>query len=99
MKHFSLAENIPQGINGFIYEALGPYGTSELSDRALEEQMTDTGKPGFGLIEAEELFRATSHPDSQLPPEKWTTKTLERIKKVNNREQTQEEGETNQIDG
>ena len=27
-KHFSLAEHTPQGINGFICEAIGSYGTS-----------------------------------------------------------------------
>ena len=31
-KYFSLADKTPQGINGFIYEALGPYGTSEFND-------------------------------------------------------------------
>ena len=75
-KHFSLAENTPQGINDFIYEALGPYGTSDFSDRVLEGQMTDKDKAGFDLIEAEELCIATSQPDPKLPPEKWTTETL-----------------------
>ena len=72
----SLAENTPQGINGFIYEALGPYGTSDFSDRVLEGQMTDKDKAGFDLIEVEELCIATSRPDPKLPPEKWTTETL-----------------------
>ena len=28
IKHFSAAEDTPQGINGFIYNALGPHGIS-----------------------------------------------------------------------
>ena len=79
-KHFSLAEQTPQGINGFIYEALGPYGTSEFSDRVLEGTMTEEDKSGFNMIEAKELFLATTQPDPQLPPEKWTSETLERLK-------------------
>ena len=60
VKHFSLAEQTPQGINGFIYEALGPYGTSEFSDRVLEGKLSEEDKSGFNLIEAKELFVATS---------------------------------------
>ena len=70
VKHFSLAGKTPQGINWFICEALGPYDTSKFSDRVLERQMTKDNKEGFSLIEVEEIFLATSHPDPQLPPEK-----------------------------
>ena len=99
VKHFSLAENTPQGINGFIYEALGPYGTSEFSDRVLEDQMTEEDKAGFNLIEAKELFMATTRPDPQLPPEKWTSETLERLKAKLNKdpEQNQDGGESQQV--
>ena len=41
--------------------------------------MTDEDKACFDLIVAKELFMAPPHPDSQLPPEKWTTETLEHI--------------------
>ena len=63
VKHFSLAEQTPQGINGFIYEALGPYGTSEFSGRVLEGKLSEKDKFGFNLIEAKELCMATSRPD------------------------------------
>ena len=63
VKHFSLAEQTPQGINGFIYEALGPYGTSEFSGRVLEGKLSEEDKSGFNLIEAKELCMATSRPD------------------------------------
>ena len=42
--------------------------------------MTEADKAGFDLVEAEELCMATSRPDPTLPPEKWTTEALERIK-------------------
>ena len=35
ISHFSKAKATPQGINGFIYNALGPYGVSNFSDRVL----------------------------------------------------------------
>ena len=69
-KHFSLAEQTPQGINGCIYEALGPYGTSEFSDRVLEGKMTAEDKAGFDMTAARELCMATTRPTQQLPPEK-----------------------------
>ena len=47
-------------INGFIYNALGLYGISEFSDRVLDETMTEMDKAAFDLIEAKELFQATS---------------------------------------
>ena len=70
IKHFSQAEDTPQGINGFIYNALGPHGTSDFSDRVLEGNMTEDERTAFSLAEAEELFQATSRPDSELPPKK-----------------------------
>ena len=63
VKHFSLAEQTPQGINGFTYEPLSPYGTSEFSDKVLEGKMTEEDKLGFNLIEAKELLMATTQPD------------------------------------
>ena len=97
-KHFSLAEHTPQGINGFIYEALGPYGTSEFSDRVLEGKMTVEDKAGFDMTEAGEIFLATTHPAPQLPPEKWTSATLERLKEKLHQNPTQQrdDGETEQ---
>ena len=50
--------------------------------------MTDEDKACFDLIEAKELFMATPHPDSQLPPEKCTTETLERINKSSQNRKT-----------
>ena len=41
IKHFSQAKDTPQGINGFIYNALGPHRTSDFSDRVLEGNMTE----------------------------------------------------------
>ena len=81
IKHFSAAEDTPQGINGFIYNALGPHGISEFCDRVLEGNMTEEDKAAFDLVEAKELFQATSRPDPELAPEKWTTETIERIKR------------------
>ena len=62
--------------------------------------MTEEDKAGFELAEAEELFMATSRPDPTLPPERWTTEALERIKKKVNpptgADKTKQEGETEQ---
>ena len=57
IQYFSLAEDTPQGINGFIYNALGPHGTSDFSDRVLNGNLVAKDKAGFELVEAEELFR------------------------------------------
>ena len=70
IKHFSAAEDTPQGINGFIYNALGPHRISDFSDRVLDENMTEEDKASFDLVEAKELFQATSRPDPELAPEK-----------------------------
>ena len=78
IKHFSAAKETPQGINGFIYNALGPHGTSEFSDRVLDGNMTEEDKATFDLVEAKEIFQATSRPDLELAPEKWTTETIEK---------------------
>ena len=43
--------------------------------------MTEADKAAFDLIEAKELFQATSRPDPELAPEKWTTETIARIKR------------------
>ena len=60
--------------------------------------MTEEDKSGFNLIEAKELCMATSRPDPQLPPEKWTSETLERLKeKINkNPKQNLDDSETHQ---
>ena len=88
----------PQEINDFIYEDLGPYGTSEFSDRVLEGTMTEEDKPGFSMIEAKELFMVITRQDPQLPQEKWTSETLERLKEKLNKTPTQQrdDGETEQ---
>ena len=60
--HFSKAKTTPQGINGFIYNALGPYGFSNFSDRVLKGEMTEEEKASFDMAEAAELFEAISKP-------------------------------------
>ena len=79
-----------------MHEALGPYGTSEFSARVLEGAMTEKDKSGFNMIKATELFMTTTRPDPQLPPEKWTSETLERLKEKLNKNppQKQDDGET-----
>ena len=79
--HFSKAEATPQGINGFIYNALGPYGISNFSDRVLKGEMTEEEKASFDMAEAAELFEATSKPEHDLAPEEWALHTLERLKR------------------
>ena len=43
--------------------------------------MTEEDREIFELKEAEELFLATTRPAPNLPPEKWSTAALDRIKK------------------
>ena len=70
IKHFSAAEDTPQEKNSFIYNALGPYGTSDFSDRVLDGNMTEEDKVAFDLVKAKGLFQATSRPALELAPEK-----------------------------
>ena len=79
--HFSAAEDTLQGVNGFIYTALGPNGITDFSDRVLGGNMTEEDKSSFDLVGAKELFRTTSKPDPELALEKWTTETIKRIKR------------------
>ena len=68
-KHFSLAKETRQGTNGFIYQTLWPHRTSKFSDRVLDGNITEDERDAFPLAEAEELFRATSRPDPEIPLE------------------------------
>ena len=56
IKHFSQAEDTPQGLNGFIQVALGVDGTNAFSDRVLCGTMTEDDRAGFTLKEAEKYF-------------------------------------------
>ena len=77
---------------------LGVDGTNAFSDRVLRGTMADDDRAGFTLKEAEELFLATTRPDPKLPPEKWSTAALDRIKRKvsKTKEETRDEGETTQ---
>ena len=48
--------------------------------------MTEEERGNFNIVEAKELFLTASWPDPEMPPEKLTTKTLERTKKKRQRD-------------
>ena len=56
IQHFSKAEKTPQGINTFLYQALGDHGTSEFSNRILDRELTKTDEAKFQLSETFELL-------------------------------------------
>ena len=82
IKHFSEAEHTPLGKRTFLYEAIGPHGTSEFCDRVLEGGLGEADRDSVNFAEAYELLQhmqLRKSPPIRRIPYQWITDAINEI--------------------